>query len=146
MALANDIRILANLPVFRELEPEALRLVAFSAETRILRTGEVLYRRGDRSDGGLLVLSGTIDLETLPGRTVTIKPPTLLGESALLTQTIRSATATVREPSSVLKIPRALYRKVLTEYPKSAVGIHRLVAARLAALREDYKRLSEYLA
>ena len=42
MALQDDIRGLASLAPFSDLEPEALRLVALSAETRILRAGDFL--------------------------------------------------------------------------------------------------------
>ena len=64
MALQDDVRTLASNPTLRDLEPDALRLIAFSAETRILRAGDVLFRVGDLSDGGYVVLSGGIALET----------------------------------------------------------------------------------
>ena len=58
MALDDDVRDLARLPLFQEIEPEALRLLAFSAETKILRLGDVLFRKGEPSDSGYFILSG----------------------------------------------------------------------------------------
>ena len=146
MSLQADIRNLASLAPFRDLEPEALRLVALSAETRILRAGDVLFRKGDASDGGLVVLSGTIALENAGKPAVFVKPPTLLGEAALLTETSQRADARARTPASVLKVPRALYRRVLAEYPSSAVRLRQSVAMRLIALQGEYDRLGEAFA
>ena len=52
MALDDDIAILSQAPLFNLLERDALRLVAFASESRSLRAGDVLFRKGDRSDGG----------------------------------------------------------------------------------------------
>ena len=141
MALQNDILSLSRLPAFRDLEADALRLVALSAETRILRAGEMLFREGEPSDGGFVVLSGSIALTSGKQPAVLVGPPILLGAAALLTETRRPATAQVRQPSNVLTVPRELYRRVLTEYPDSAVRVRRAIAAELLALQDDYETL-----
>lgn len=63
MGLEDDVGKLARTATFAALEPDALRLVAFSAETRILRAGDILFRRGEPSNGGFVVLSGSIALD-----------------------------------------------------------------------------------
>ena len=141
MALQDDIRNLSRLPAFRDIEPDALRLVALSAETRILRAGDVLFRQGDLSDGGYIVLSGKIALTSGKEPAIVVGPPILLGAAALLAETQRPATAQARQPSSVMKVPRDLYRRVLTEYPDSAVRVRQDIAARLLALQNDYEGL-----
>ena len=146
MALENDIRILTSLPAFRDLEADALRLVALSADTRILRAGDVLFRRGEAAQGGFIVLGGSIELDHGAGAPATVvRPPTLIGETALLTETLRPAKATAREPSSVLEVTRRLYRRVLAEYPDSARRMRDSVAARLDALRGEFEALGASL-
>lgn len=140
MALVDDVRDLARNPTLRDLEPEALRLIAFSAETRILRAGDILFRRDDVSDGGYVVLSGSIALEA-DGPATIARAPMLLGDAALITETRRPATALAREPSSVLKISRSLFHRVLTEFPDSAVRLRRTLATRLDALGQDLDRV-----
>ena len=134
MALNDDVRSLASNVTLRDLEPDALRLIAFSAETRILRTGDVLFRQGDVSDAGYVVLSGGITIESAGAPPTTVRAPTLIGNSALITETIRPATAFASEASSVLKISRVLFQRVLSEYPDSAARLRRTLAARLLAL------------
>jgi inner membrane protein len=60
MGLEDDIGKLARIPAFAVIEPEALRLIAFSAESRILRAGDVLFRRDEISNDGFVVLAGSI--------------------------------------------------------------------------------------
>ena len=64
-----------------------------------------------------MVLSGLIGLAAAGAETL-VRPPALLGELALVAETRRPATATAREPTSVLKVSRTLYRRILAEYPR----------------------------
>jgi CRP-like cAMP-binding protein len=135
MALEDDIRDMARLPIFQEMEPDALRLLAFSAETKILRKGDILFRRSEVSDSGFLVLSGSFQIDAPSHRDSTalvITPYSLIGEMALLTATERPATVTAREPSTVLKIPRTVFHRVLKEHPKSAIRVRASLEARLS--------------
>jgi CRP-like cAMP-binding protein len=135
MALEDDIRDMARLPIFQEIEPDALRLLAFSAETKILRKADVLFRRGEMSDAGFLVLSGSFQIDApskRQGSEFIISPYSLIGEMALLTSTERPATVIAREPSTVLRITRAVFHRVLKEHPKSAMRVRTSIEARLA--------------
>jgi CRP-like cAMP-binding protein len=134
MALDEDVRNLARNSTFAELEPEALRLLAFSAETRILRAGDVLFRRGEAGDAGFVVLSGSIALSTQDDGRVAEQiagPQSLLGDLAMIAETQRQTTAVAREPSSVLKISRSLFHRVLQEFPQSAERLRRQMAKNL---------------
>lgn len=133
MALDDDVREMAQLPIFQELEPDALRLIAFSAETRILRMGDVLFKKGEISDGGFVVLSGSFAVETGSNLgTEIVQAHSLIGEMALLTATERPATMVAREPSTVLVIRRAIFHRVLKEYPQSALRMRNSIENRLA--------------
>jgi CRP-like cAMP-binding protein len=143
VALEDDIRKLSRVSLFRALETDALRLIAFGAETRILRAGDTLFRIGDRSDAGFILLSGAIALDekndgSPPAHIV--RPNSLIGETALIVETERRATAIAREPSTVLKISRELFHRVLREYPQSA---QRLRAAMANELRSFVQELEE---
>ncbi len=132
MALDDDVRNLARNASFAELEPEALRLLAFSAETRILRAGDILFRRGDPADAGFIVLSGSIGLSAGDGTEERIVgPQSLIGDLAMLTETRRPVTARARESSSVLKVSRTLFHRILQEFPQSAERLRRQVAKNL---------------
>lgn len=144
MALHDDVRNLASNPTLRDIEPEGLRLIAFSAETRILRAGDVLFRSGDPSDGGFVVMSGLIGIEAGGVPPLLVGPPALIGDTALIAETSRHATATARAPSSVLKISRALFHRVLEEFPESALRLRRTLSRRLLDLGAELEPLSRF--
>ncbi len=139
MALDDDVRDMARLPLFQEIEPEALRLLAFSAETRILRMGDVLFRKGEPSQDGYFVLSGSFQIEdpAHPGTQKVVPTFSLIGEMALFTNTERPATIVAREPATVMQIGRHVFHRVLKEYPKSAQKVRASVEARLTAFTQS---------
>jgi CRP-like cAMP-binding protein len=143
MALDDDVRNLARNSTFAEFEPEALRLLAFSAETHILRAGDVLFRRGDLADSGYIVLSGSIALTAQDDGSAAERvagPQSLIGDLAMIAETQRQATAIAREPSSVLKISRALFHRILREFPQSAERLRRQMAKSLQSFVGDLLR------
>ena len=64
MSLDRDIELLRQVPMLAELPDEHLRLLAFSAETRQLEDGAILFQAGDKADAGYLVVDGAVDLIT----------------------------------------------------------------------------------
>lgn len=133
MSLEQDLRKLSQAPLLGELEAEARRILSFSGETRNLRAGEVLFQKGEPSDGGFVVFAGSIALETgAGGEPHVIYPYALIGEIALISQTERTFTARAREPTVVMKISRHLFHRVLKEFPQSAIRLRDLIAERLA--------------
>ena len=136
MLIDEGFRRLSRIALFSELEPEALWLIAFSAETRILRAGDILFRRGEPSDGGFIVLSGAIALHNDAASgfaDAIIGPEGLVGEIALITDTHRPVTAVANEASTVLKVPRSLFHRVLQEFPRSAARVRAVMANRLTS-------------
>ena len=62
MSLESDMALLSRVAMLAGMERDALRLLAFAAETQQLRAGDVLFRKGDASDGGYVVAQGAIAL------------------------------------------------------------------------------------
>jgi CRP-like cAMP-binding protein len=144
VSLDSDILQLGSIPIFERLDFEARRLLAFSAETKILRAGDILFQRGEKSDCGYFVLKGAIalDYSSDESRAVQIVGANrLIGEMALLIETDRPALAVAREPSTVLKITRRLFHRVLEEYPEAAESIRIAVAGRLTEFVAELQRL-----
>ena len=90
------------MPTLALLGRPALRILAIGAETRKIPSGAVLYYAGDLADAGYLVQEGSFLLEPdRPGKgdEIIAGPGTLLGELALVTDTVHTATATAQESS-----------------------------------------------
>jgi CRP-like cAMP-binding protein len=141
MALDDDIRILERAPVIGEIGHDPLRLLAFSAERRTLRTNDVLFRKGERADGGFIIASGTVRLggEGEPIRRA--GPVSLIGEIALLSPVTRPVSAVAESPVKALFISRALFKRVLTEFPGIAVMLREHLLGRMEAESEALARV-----
>ncbi len=145
MARDDDLYDLTRHPILAVLEPDALRFIALSAAQRILRSGEILFRRDEPSDGGYLLRSGALVLEAGDGdqEEKIVRPPTLIGEMALIAPTRRPVTATAQEPSGVLQISRSLFQRALSESPRSAERLRRLLEKRLHGFAQELNALRE---
>ena len=146
MALEQDIDVLSAQPLLGLLPREALRLLAFAAETRFLRTGDLLFRKDDRADGGYLVVTGSIALDPRDDGSPAAQiatPGFLLGETALFADVARPATALARETTTVMKITRAVMSRVLGEFPDSAAVLHQALSRRVLALSDDLAQVRQ---
>lgn len=147
MSLESDIAILADVPLFAGLSSDQLRLLAFGAEHRRLRGGEILFREGARADAGFVVAEGAIVL--VAGRAgqerqvARAEAGTLLGEIALLTDTRRPATAKAETDCDVIRITRTLFRRMLEEYPEIAFALHAKLTEDLARMTQDILALED---
>ena len=147
MALDDVSLALQQAPLFATLSRDALRLLAFSADTRRLRPDEALFRKGDRSDGGYVVTSGEIVVgrEADGQDPVVARPGSLIGQISLFVRMQRPATAVAREASSVLRISPTLMRRVLQEYPEAAAGMHEILAQDLEEFTGGLDRVRRML-
>jgi len=134
MARDTELDELLRIELFSVLEPDALRSLMFAADMRLLRAGDVLFRKGETADCGYLLSKGCLALDSgEAGRPPDklLRPVVLLGEIALVAATTRPATAFAREPTTVLRIGRALFHQTLEKHPKTALRVRRLFKERL---------------
>ena len=143
MSLDSDVKLLAGLPLFSSLDAEALKLIAFAAETRTFMAGDVLCRQGELSFGGYVIVSGAVALNSSQNDGVATKilgPGGLLGELALIVATKNPATAMARQNLTVLSISRALFLRTLAKSPSSAQRLKGELGRELRAFVDDLER------
>ena len=142
MSIEDDIAFFERVPIFGILGRAALRILAIGAESRYVHSGEVLFNAGDPADSGFVIQEGAFNLTAQQhegGDSVVVGRGTLMGELALLTETVRPVTATASEPSTVLRIPRTLFLKMLEGYPDAARKLRDIMATRAdQSTREIY--------
>lgn len=130
MSIEDEIAFLSSVPFLSRLGDGALRSLAIAAETYAMRRGDVLFTTGETADGAYVIEQGTVSLQADRGEEILVGPGTLLGETALLAETKRPATATAREACKALRISRATFLKVLASYPDAARRLREVIAAR----------------
>ncbi len=146
MALDDDIRILSGVRLFEGFTQDQLRLLAFGAETTRLQQDRKLYREDDDADSAYVVVKGRISLyREADGERVevgSVGPGAMLGELALIAETRRLTSAAAETDAEVLRLNRAMFRRILEEYPETAEALHRRISEDLQALIRRIEELA----
>ena len=130
MSLESNVRRMAGTRPFDLLPREAVQLIAFSCERRMLKSGEMLFSAGEPADSAYFILSGELSL-AIDDVERRVEPGALVGETALLADMVRRASAKATEDSELLRIPGAVFRRVLSEFPRAAIQLRAAVVARV---------------
>jgi CRP-like cAMP-binding protein len=148
MTIEDDIAFLERVPILHRLGGGALRILAIGAESYFVQAGQLLFAAGDAADCAYIVQQGSFDLYAGQARegAAVIGPGTLLGETALLSETRRPANATAREDSTVVRISRTMFLKMLESYPDAAQRVRDLIAERSEQWASDMARVRAVLA
>jgi CRP-like cAMP-binding protein len=137
MSIEDDVVILERVPTLRLLGGAALRMVAIGSEQRDIIRGDLLFKQGDDADSGFVVQRGAFRIDDGAGAETTAGPGTLIGELALVVPMKRPASATALEYSSVIRITRSLFQRVLESDPAAAVRLRDEFAVRSSQIASD---------
>src|SRR5215211_4516303 len=167
MSLETDIAVLTSAPLFSLLDRHLLRLLAFGAEPRTLQEGDVLFRKGDASDGGVVVTEGAIAeegdvlfrkrdasdggvvvtegaiaLDAGDGSRIFVaEPGAVIGQTALFIDTMRPATATARARSAVMRISPRLMHQILRQFPSAVAALYEALAVDILSFADNLERV-----
>jgi len=144
MSLQQEFELLRKIPMFANIEPAKLKLLAFTSERISYADGDVLFRQGDPGDAAFLIIAGradvTIETDKGPLPVASLGDHDFVGEIAILCDVPRTATVTARSDLVALRINRDLFFRLIGEFPEIAKEIMRELADRLlrtnAQLRE----------
>ena len=74
-----------------------------------------------------------------------VGPGAMLGEMALIAQTTRLTGAMAEEETEVIRISRAIFRRILEEYPEAAASLHAHISKNLLQLIADIEKIAPQL-
>ena len=146
MDVEAQMELLRRIPYFGALPLEDLARVARTLRIRSCLKEEVVFRRGDPSEGLYIVLSGGIrtSVTSVEGREQVLKvfgPGRTFGDLSVFDDEPLAADAVATTESTIAVLPRAHVIELLRRHPDAAIDVIRLFAARLRA----YKQLVEDL-
>ena len=130
-------QLLERVPTLRLLGTEALRMLAIGSEQRNVPRDDVLFSQGDEADAGYVVQRGALRVDDGLGAETVARPGMLIGELALIVAMRRPSTATATEHSSVIRISRSLFQRVLESDPAAAVRLRDEFVNRTSRLASD---------
>ena len=136
MSIDDDVALLERVPTLRLLGNTALRMLAIGSEQRDFDRGDVLFNVGEDADAGYIVQRGAFRIED-GGAEIIANPGALIGELALIVAMKRPSTAIALERSSVIRVARSLFQRVLESDPAAARRLRDELATRTSQLASD---------
>lgn len=145
MSLNEEVELLRNIPLFSNIEPSKLKLLAFTSERVAYDPGQELFHQGDDGDAAYIIIGGEADIiietESGPFTVATFKRNDIVGEIAILCDVPRTATVLVKEKLETLVISKELFYRLVMEFPQIAVEIMRELAQRLERMNAQLREL-----
>jgi len=137
MSIEDDVALLERVPTLRLLGTAALRMLAIGSEQRNVASGDLLFGAGDDADAGFVVQRGAFRIDDGAGAEMVAGPGALIGELALIVAMRRPSTATALEHSSVIRVARSLFQRVLESDPAAARRLRDEFANRSSQIASD---------
>ncbi|MEX2611068.1 MAG: Crp/Fnr family transcriptional regulator [Gemmatimonadota bacterium] len=136
----NMVDELARIPLFAELQPEALALLAAAGTSRTYAADAVLWLTGQEPDGLYVVLSGEVRIvRARQGRqhvVHTAGPGATIGEVPLLAGGGYPATAVATRATRCFVLEAGEFRAALAGHPELAWRLLRHLSQRISFLVE----------
>jgi CRP-like cAMP-binding protein len=105
-------------------------------DTIDVQAGAVIFREGETGDLMYAVVEGTVAI-TVGGVTVeTIESGGIVGELALIDDSLRSATAVAQTDARLARIDRQRFTDLVRNHPTFALRVMQVMAARLRHTNE----------
>ena len=137
MSIEDDVALLARVPTLRLLGQASLRMLAIGSEQRNFGRGDVLFNAGEEADAGFIVQRGSFRIEDGISAEIIAGPGALIGELALVVAMKRPSSAVAIDNSSVIRIARSLFQRVLESDPESARRLRDEFATRTSQIASD---------
>jgi CRP-like cAMP-binding protein len=135
MTLDTEVQSLRQVPMFRDIDPSRLKLLAFTSERIRFGKGQRFFSQGDAADAAYVILDGRADVVLdNPGGSVKVAElgrNDLVGEMGILSESPRSATVVATEPSSALRIDKRVFLELLSQFPQMSIAVMRELASRV---------------
>ena len=135
MSLTEEVDALRRVPLFANIEPARLKLLAFTSERLNFAEGQTLFRQGELGDAAYILLDGAADVlvntATGPRKVASLGRHQIVGEIAVLCDVPRTATVVAAGPLVTLKISKDHFLRMMGEFPQMAIEILRELAKRL---------------
>jgi MFS family permease len=114
------VALVERLDLFEGASRRVLEQLVSGAQSRAVAAGEVLIRQGAEADALWLLVSGVLGVEADGRQLPDVLAPGYVGELGLMHNAARSATVTVREAASVVRIGAAEFREAVESSASSA--------------------------
>ncbi|MBL9039362.1 MAG: cyclic nucleotide-binding domain-containing protein, partial [Archangium sp.] len=122
--------LMASAPLFRPFTRSERRELVQKFRARDANRGELLIREGQQTDGLYVILTGEVGVTVSGHQVAELKQGEVFGEMSLLTRAPATATVTTAKKTSLLRLPREDFDKLIMSHPQILEMVAELSDAR----------------
>jgi cyclic nucleotide-binding protein/TLC ATP/ADP transporter len=140
MPAMERVLFLRKVPLFDELEPADLLPIAEVADERLFADGDHLGAEGEMGDGMHVIVTGAVHVRGAGETIAEREPGDVVGELSLITARPRMADLIADGDVRTIWITRRAFEGMVHDRPDVAIGVMRVLAARLTEHGPDHPR------
>jgi CRP-like cAMP-binding protein len=141
MSIDDEVAVLRRIPLFANVEPRKLKLLAFTSQRLAFESGQTVFDQGAEGDAAYVIIDGradiVVDSPSGPTSLAQVERNAIVGEIAILGDVPRTATVKALTRLETLRIDKDHFLRLLREFPDVAVEIMRVLALRLARTNQQ---------
>lgn len=135
MSIKEDVDRLKRIPLFSNVDPARLKLLAFASERLTYPPATELFHQGDAADAAYVIIEGRVDvlIERPDGQLPVAKigKDEIVGDIGILCDVARTATVKADGEVIALKITKELFFQMVSDFPAMGIEVMRELAMRL---------------
>jgi CRP-like cAMP-binding protein len=125
------MHFIKSVAPFAAISNQNIKQIAEQIKEETAPAGTTIFKQGDEGDFCYIIAAGKVEISILsndgnPNVLAELEANTIFGESALIMNTLRNATARVVEPTVLLKIDKALFNEITERNSKAQDALMRL--------------------
>jgi CRP-like cAMP-binding protein len=138
------------MPLFRNIDPKQLRVVAMMGESLTYRAGERLFEKGDEGDAAFIIIVGKVEV-LVPAKggeqsVATLGKGEIFGELAVICDQARSTAIAAQSELEALRLDRNVVLNLMREFPDITLELVRILGDRLERTTRELSQARANLA
>lgn len=137
----NIIELLKDVEIFSEFDIKILKEFSKNMNEVSLKKDEVLFNKGEKDNALYIILDGAVEVHDNEYVFTTLNSKQFFGEYTLIDSSVRSASVTAVQDTTLAKLPQKTFEKVTQKHPE----VWKNVLITLIKRLRDYNILEEKL-
>lgn len=139
--LADEVDLLRSIPMFSNVPPNKLKLLAFASDRMTFDKGQNLFKQGDVGDAAYVIIEGKADILVGTGEgeaiVATLERNAFVGDMAIFSDITRTATVRAVERLEVLCIKKEHMIELVLNTPSLTLAVLQTLVDRLTKTTKD---------
>ncbi len=140
--LKDEVGLLRSVPMFANVMPTKLKLLAFASDRMTYTDGQNIVRQGDPSDAAYVIIDGVADVlvssrDGSENVVAQLGRNAMLGDMGILAEIPRTATVRAKGDVEALKIRKDHLMEMVMDSPVLASEVLKSLVDRLAKTTRD---------